>query len=309
MYKYLFGPVPSRRLGMSLGIDLVTHKICSMNCVYCESGLTTNLTIERKEYVPVDKVIKELKHFLLHNPSPDYLTFSGSGEPTLNSGIGRVLKFIKSNYPIPIAVLTNGTLLSNKQVRTELLNADIVIPSLDAVSDSSFRKIDRAFHKINIKEYIQGLVDFRNEFSGKINLEVFILPGYNDNIYNLELLKKAFLRINPDTIQLNTLDRPGTIDNLRSASISELQSIANFWNLQNITIISSSINKKNIVSCREDLETAILETIRRRPCTREDIIIILGKQEKNINKYLVKLEKEHKITTIKQTRGLFYKAN
>ncbi len=309
MYKYLFGPVPSRRLGMSLGVDLVPHKVCSLNCVYCECGRTTNLTIERKEYVPVNDVLKELKHFFNNNPIPEYITFSGAGEPTLNSGIGKVLEFIKSNWPnIPVAVLTNGSLFSQKQVRTELLKADLVLPSLDAASDLTFRKIDRPFHKLNINEYIQGLIDFRKEFKGKIWLEVFILPNFNDNTENLKLLRDAFVKINPDSIQLNSLDRPGTIDNIRAASKAELQQIADFWNLENVEIIASVTERKDIKSYREDTETAILETIARRPCTLDDIQKILGIHINEINKYLGVLEDENKIETIKQERGIFYKS-
>ena len=135
MYKYLFGPVPSRRLGMSLGIDLVPRKVCSLDCVYCEVGKTTKLTLERKEYILFDNVIKELTHYFENNPDPDYITFSGSGEPTLNSRIGDIIKFVKQNRPeIPIAILTNGTLLFDPEVRDELKIADVVLPSLDAAT-------------------------------------------------------------------------------------------------------------------------------------------------------------------------------
>ena len=117
MYKYIFGPVPSRRLGMSLGVDLVPHKVCSLDCVYCECGPTTKLTTDRKEYIPYEKITKELAHYFANNPDPDYITFSGSGEPTLNSRMGDVLEFIKEKKPnVPIAVLTNGTLLSINQL-------------------------------------------------------------------------------------------------------------------------------------------------------------------------------------------------
>jgi len=307
MYNYLFGPVPSRRLGMSLGIDLVPHKVCTLNCIYCECGRTTKLTLERNEYVPYDAVVKELQHYLTNNPVPDYITFSGSGEPTLNSRIGDVLQFIKSNYPnIPVAVLTNGTLFYQKQVRTELLNADVVLPSLDAASDLSFRKINRPFHKLNINEYIQGLVDFRKEYSGKIWLEVLILPGYNDNPEDLQLLKEAFEKIKPDSIQLNTLDRPGTIDGLRTASKHKLQQIVDFWNLDNVEIIAAAPERKKVKSYREDTETAIWETICRRPCTIDDLVKILGLHINEINKYLDVLESENKIESVRQERGLFY---
>lgn len=308
MYKYLFGPVPSRRLGMSLGIDLVPHKVCSLNCIYCECGSTTKLTIDRKEYVPYDIVIKELEHYFRNNTAPDYITFSGSGEPTLNSRIGDVIQFIKHNIPgIPIAVLTNGTLLYQKQVRKELLEADVVLPSLDAASDLTFRKINRPFHGLNINQYIQGLVDFRSEFKGKIWLEVFIIPGYNDNINDLDLLKKAFERINQESIQLNTLDRPGAVSKIRSASREELQHIVNYWQLENVEIVTMSAERRDIKSYREDIETAILETVQRRPCTLDDLAKILGLHINEINKYLDVLKSDGKIDTVRRKSRIFYK--
>jgi len=307
MYKYLFGPVPSRRLGMSLGVDLVPHKVCSLNCIYCECGPTTKLTLDRKEYILYDKVIKELDHYFNNNPAPDYITFSGSGEPTLNSRIGDVLQFIKQKKPdVPVAVLTNGTLFYQKKVRKELLNADIVLPSLDAASDLVFHKINRPFHKLNIQEYIQGLQDFRNEYKGKIWLEVLIIPGYNDSKTELKLLKEAFEKIRPDSIQLNTLDRPGVISDIRAATKEELQQIADYWNLDNVEIIAAVPERKDIKSYREDIETAILETIFRRPCTLNDLAKILGLHINEVNKYLDVLEADHKIKSVRQERGLFY---
>lgn len=307
MYKHLFGPVPSRRLGMSLGVDLIPHKTCTFNCIYCECGPTTNLTTKIEEYVPFNEVIKELKHFFKDNPVPDYITFSGAGEPTLNSRIGEVLEFIKSNWPnTPVAVLTNGSLFSDKKVRAKLLKADLVLPSLDAASELTFHKINRPFHKLKLSEYIQGLVDFRGEFNGKIWLEVLILPGYNDNIRDLELLKKAFERIKPDSVQLNTLDRPGVIKGLKSAGRKKLQEIVDFWDLDNVEIIAAVPERRDIKSYREDVETAILETIVRRPCTLDDLAKILGIHINEINKYLGVLEDEDKIETIQQERGIFY---
>lgn len=309
MYKYLFGPVPSRRLGMSLGVDLVPHKVCSLNCIYCECGRTTNLTTERKEYVPFDEVIKELEHFMNNNPAPDYITFSGSGEPTLNSRIGDVLQYIKSNHPdILVAVLTNGTLFSDKQVRSELLSADVVLPSLDTASDSTFYKINRPFHSININDYVKGLEEFRKEFKGKIWLEVLIIPGYNDNEPDLKLLKKAFIKIMPDSIQLNSLDRPGVIPDIRAAGKNELQYVVDYWKLDNVEIIAAAPKRKDIKSYRKDIETAILETIFRRPCTLEDLEKILGLHKNEINKYLDTIEADNKIEAVRQERGVFYQS-
>ncbi len=307
MYKYLFGPVPSRRLGMSLGVDLVPHKVCSLNCVYCECGRTTKLTTERKEYIPYDGVVQELTDYLSNNPHPDYITFSGSGEPTLNSRIGDVLHFIKTHSKTPVAVLTNGTLFYDKDVRKELLEADVVLPSLDAAEDLAFRKINRPWRELDIPRYIQGLVDFREEYKGQIWLEVLIIPGLNDTKENLQALKTAFLKINPEEIQLNTLDRPGAVENIRAATRKELQEVVDFWNLPQVKIIAAAPDRKKIVSYRDDMESAILETIKRRPCTLEDMHKILGLHINEINKYLDVLEDEKKIISVRENRGLFYR--
>ena len=308
MYKYLFGPVPSRRLGISLGVDLVPKKVCSLNCVYCEVGRTTKLTTERIEYILYDKVTSELEHYFANNPNPDYITFSGSGEPTLNSKIGDVLQFIKQKNPdIPVAVLTNGTLLYDKKVRNELMDANVVLPSLDAATEITFQKINRPAPKLTVEKYVQGLIDFSNEFSGQIWLEVFIIPGYNDNIDDLKALKKAFKDIKPDYIQLNTLDRPGTVADIHAASHEDLKKIVDYWKLDNVEIIAAAPERKNIQSYRKDAETAILGTITRRPCTIDDLVKILGLHINEINKYLDVLEAEGKIEPIRQERGVFYK--
>ena len=194
-----------------------------------------------------------------------------------------------------------------KQVRKKLLGSDVVLPSLDAASDLTFRKINRPFHDININQYVQGLVDFRNEYNGKIWLEIFIIPGYNDNKNDLDLLKKAFERINPDSIQLNTLDRPGTVSKIRSASREQLQHIVDYWQLENVEIVTMSAERRDIKSYRDDIETAILETVQRRPCTLDDLAKILGLHINEINKYIDVLESDGKIETVRQKRGIFYK--
>lgn len=308
MYNYLFGPVPSRRLGMSLGVDLVPKKVCSLDCVYCEVGKTTHLTTDRKEYILYHKVVEELSRYFENNENPDYITFSGFGEPTLNLRIGEILEFIKGQKPeIPVAVLTNGTLFSNPEVRKALKNADLILPSLDAATEKGFRKINRPAKNLNIQEYIEGLIAFRKEFEGKIWLEVLILPGYNNNEEELTALREAILKIQPDSVQLNTLDRPGTETNLRGATREELRSIIHFWGLKNVTIIAASPQRKNIKSYREDAENAILETIERRPCTLQDLSEILGLHQNVVNKYLDVLDAENKIETNRQKRGVFYK--
>lgn len=307
MYKFIFGPVPSRRLGMSLGVDLVPKKVCSLDCVYCEVGKTTKLTLERKEYIKLDTIKEELTHYFKNNPDPEYITFSGSGEPTLNIFIGEVLQFIKQNKPhIPIAVLTNGTMLFDENVRAAIKEANVILPSLDAATESVFKKINRPQNDLKIDKYIQGLIDFRKEFKGAIWLEVFILPGYNDSPHELNELKKAIMKIKPDSIQLNTLDRPGTVPNLRGATRIELERIVRLWDLENLEIIAASPERKNIQAYRNDIETAIIETIARRPCTLDDLAKILGMHINEINKYLDVLDADNKIETIQQERGVFY---
>lgn len=307
MYKYLFGPVPSRRLGMSLGVDLVPKKVCSLDCVYCEVGETTKLTIDRKEYIKFSKVKEELIHYFNNNPDPDYITFSGSGEPTLNVCIGEILQFIKQNKPdIPVAVLTNGTMFFDKNVRDAIKDANVVLPSLDAATENVFQKINRPPKGLTIDKYIQGLIDFRNEFKGEIWLEIFILPGYNDKKEELIELKKTILKIKPNSVQLNTLDRPGTVSNLRGATREEMQGVVDFWKLDNIEIIAASPERKNIQSYRDDAETAIIETISRRPCTLDDLTKILGMHINEINKYLDVLDAEKRIEAVEQERGTFY---
>jgi len=307
MYKHLFGPVPSRRLGMSLGIDLIPKKVCSLNCVYCEVGKTTKLTLDRMEYVKYDQVIAELQQFMSSNPKIDYFTFSGSGEPTLNSRIGDVLRFIKKEYPaVKTAILTNGSLLFDKNLRKELLPADVILPSLDAASQAVFKKIDRPNPALNVETYIQGLIDLRKEYKGEIWLEVLFLKGYNDTKEELDLLKQAILKIQPHSIQLNTLDRPGTVDGLIPLSKNELKAIVDDWQLPNVEIIASPPERSHIESYNGDIETAILETIARRPCTLDDLHNFLGIHVNEINKYLGGLEASGKIKTVHVERGVFY---
>jgi wyosine [tRNA(Phe)-imidazoG37] synthetase (radical SAM superfamily) len=292
---------------MSLGVDLVPKKVCSLDCVYCEVGKTTKLTTQRMEYIPYDKVVGELEHYFKHNPDPDYITFSGSGEPTLNSRLGDVLDYIKQQKPgIPVAVLTNGTLLYDEQVRKELRDADVVLPSLDAASDEAFKKINRPAGDLSINRCIDGLVAFRKEFTGKIWLEIFILPSYNDDDDELLKLKSVIDRIQPDSVQLNTLDRPGTVDGLQAATLQNLERIVNQWGLKQVEIIAAAVQRKTNKAFRNDMESAILETISRRPCTLDDLKEILGLHVNEINKYLDVLEATQKIEAVRQTRGVFY---
>ncbi len=227
--RILFGPIKSRRLGTSLGIDLIPHKTCNLDCVYCECGETTNLTLQREEFVQVEEVIKKLWEYLKKGPHLDHITFSGSGEPTLYRWIDLIINFIKDNFPrYKVAVLTNGTLLSQKEVRSQLKRADVVIPSLDAASEEMYKKINRPHSDLTCHDLISGLMQFRGEHQGKMILETFIVPGANDAEEELELLKGAIKRIKPDLVQLGSLYRWGTEEWVREAEPGEMQRVASY---------------------------------------------------------------------------------
>lgn len=308
-YNHLFGPVPSRRLGLSLGIDPIPYKTCSFDCVYCECGTTTKLTKTRKEYIPVDEIISELGSFLSTNPTLDYITFSGSGEPTLNTGIGRIISFLKKKFPqYKIAVLTNSSLFSDPEVCKELLHADVIMPSLDAVSENIFQKINRPASGINISEIIKGLINFRKEFLGKIWLEIFIIPGINDTDEEIEKLYAVLRKINPDLIQLNSLDRPGTENWVVPADEETLVKIKNRFEDLPVVTISNYQKIETVKSYNFETEDAILATISRRPCTANDLSEILDIHLAELNKYLDALHEKDMIEAVKKPRGLFFRA-
>lgn len=306
--KYLFGPVPSRRLGISLGVDLVPHKVCSLNCVYCEVGKTTNLTIERREYVPIDGVIEELNNYLSQNPELDFITFSGQGEPTLNSGLEKVINFIKSNFPrYKVALITNGTLFWDKNIRNEVQKADVLLPSLDAVDKMTFLKLNRPNKNLQIDQIIEGLITLRKEFKGKIYLEIFFVPGLNDTESELNLLKSTTQKIEPDIMQLNTLDRPGTENWVKPLPRERLEQIVKFFQPLPVEIISNPKARKQIQSFNQNISDQILETIKRRPVTDKDLSHILNLHLNELNKYLSELIDDDKIESIELDRGLFFK--
>ncbi len=244
-YQHIFGPVPSRRLGISLGVDLVYHKVCNLDCVYCECGKF---------------------------PDPDAITFSGSGEPTLHKGIGQVIRFIKGRKPrVRVVVLTNSTLLQDSDVRKDLLDADVVMPSLDAVFQNSFFRINRPHKGLDCDGMVKGLTAFSREFAGELNLEIFIVPGVNDS--KEELL--SFQRV-----------RPGTVDHIVPATREELMRVVQILDRENIQIIAKVKDDLTAKEPKEQgsfsagqLRDMILETIHRRPCTAKDLAMTLHQDQ------------------------------
>ncbi|SCL76714.1 molybdenum cofactor biosynthesis protein A [Methanoculleus chikugoensis] len=304
-YRHLFGPVPSRRLGVSLGVDLVPQKTCAYNCVYCECGRTTDLTCERREYVPTGRVIAELDNFLAKGPDLDYVTFAGSGEPTLHSGIGEIIAFIKDRHPrYRVAVLTGSALLADPDVRAALMRADLVVPSLDAVSEEVFSRINRPSPGITAERVLAGLLDFAREYPGEVWLEVFIVPGINDTEEEIRLLKDAVAAINPHRVQVNTLDRPGTDIRVRPAAPGRLARIAAVLGGE---VIGAACTDRALPPVSGDLAETILATIRRRPCTPGDLAALLGIRPAEVAKHLRVLESGGLIEPVREERGVFYR--
>ncbi|MCK4311111.1 MAG: radical SAM protein, partial [Candidatus Cloacimonetes bacterium] len=254
------------------------------------------------------KVLNELDHFLSQHPTLDFITFSGAGEPTLNSGIGKVISFLKKRYPnFKLALLTNSTLLYNENLRNEINRIDVLLPSLDTVSKETFTKMNRPNSQLDINKIIEGLIKFRKEFNGKIWLEIFIVPEINDTEEELKLLKQTIPKINPEKVQLNTLDRPGTEAWVRFATKERLEQIVDFLKPLPVEIIAKFNSRQQIKSFNKNIENQILETIRRRPCTDKDLVEMLGIHLNELNKYLSELLNKNLIKSEIKERGTFFK--
>jgi len=227
--KYVYGPVKSRRLGLSLGISLTPHKVCVFDCIYCQLGKTPQKTLERKEYVRIDDILVEVNSWISNHPEEaktlNFITLAGSGEPTLNTGIGKLIASLKKITVVFIAVITNSALLSDESVRRQISSADLIVPSIDAVTEDAFEKIDRPCPGIKLRNLIEGLVSLRREFKGKIWLEVMLVKGVNDSLAHSRRLKEVIERINPDKVQLNSPVRATAEQGIEPLDIERLKEI------------------------------------------------------------------------------------
>ena len=290
--SHIFGPVPSRRLGVSLGLDLVRPKTCSFDCIYCQLGSTTLRTVERKEYVPHKEVLEEVRGVLQDGVEPDYFTLSGSGEPTLNSCAGKLLEGIKKMTDIQTAVLTNSSLLHLRKVRKEISQADLVVPSLDAATEAVFRRVNRPHPSIRLSRVLDGLTEFSKCYDGKLWLEVMLVQGYNDDDEQLDALSKAISKIEPEKVQLNTVVRPPAESFAKPISDEKLKEISQILGAETIPEFKGSSKAYSA-----DIEGRIVSLLSRRPCTLSDICAPLGLHTNEVVKYLGKLERAGKITT------------
>ncbi len=295
-YRHLYGPVPSRRLGRSLGIDLVPHKICTYDCIYCQIGNTTEKTLTRKEYVRVKEILEEVRRFLKEETSSiDHLSLSGSGEPTLHSQIRLIIEGIKAITSIPIAVITNGSLLYEEEVRQDLLRADIVLPSLDAVTSEVFTKINRPRPGLSIEKVIEGMVEFRKIYKGQIWLEILFCKGVNDGKKELLEMKKVVDRIQPDRIHLNTVVRPPSERWVLPLDEAEMEKIKDFFG-EEAEIISEFDRHPSSIPER-DIREEILKILKRRPLSISDLSKGMGISQNELDQYIEPLTQEGKIQT------------
>lgn len=302
--RYIFGPVPSRRLGRSLGVDLVPFKTCSYDCIYCQLGRTTSKTIERRQWVPLDDVLAQLEKKLI--AKPDYITLSGSGEPTLYSRLDELIEGIRSMTDIPIAALINGSLLWDLEVRAGLMNADLVIPSLDAGCEAMFRAVNRPQDDISFDRMLEGLIEFRREFQGRYWLEVFLLDGYNAITAEVEKLADCVGLIKPDRVQLNTAIRPPAEDYAAAVQWSDMDQLAEMFNptAEVIADFRGVHQDREFAAGRQ----GVMDLLLRRPCSIEDIADGLGMRRNEVVKHVEELTDQESLEQLLVNGKVYYKA-
>jgi wyosine [tRNA(Phe)-imidazoG37] synthetase (radical SAM superfamily) len=304
MASHVFGPVPSRRLGRSLGVDLIPFKTCTYDCIYCQLGRTTQKTLDREEWVPLDEVLGEVQASL--SSRPDYITLSGSGEPTLYSRLGELIAGIKRMTEVPVAVLTNGSLLSDPEVRAGVAEADLVIPSLDAGDARIFRHVNRPHEDLDFDTMIEGLVALGREHPGSIWLEVFLLAGVTAISAEVETIAGIVRRIGPERVQLNTATRPPAESFAFPVPQDQMERLAVAFgdHAEVIADYRGTHQQGEFAAHRED----VLELLRRRPCTVGDISEGLGLHRNEVVKYVEELTGEGTIVAEDSGGKVYYKA-
>jgi wyosine [tRNA(Phe)-imidazoG37] synthetase (radical SAM superfamily) len=306
--KFLYGPVPSRRLGQSLGVDPIPSKTCNYQCIYCQLGPTNHFTNQRKNYYPKDEILNELKEALLNETTDfDYLTFVGSGEPTLFKDLGDLISFAQQHTSKPICVITNGSLLSNEDVQSALLNVDVVLPTFDAGDKKTFRLINRPHPDILFEKLIDGFIKFRNRYEGQFWAEIMLVKDVNDSPEKLRKIKEKMDLIHPDRIDVNVPIRPP------AEEWTEIPEKSVISSLNEIFIDYNNINFPEIGHFKyysSDFEKELLSIIERHPMRENQILETfsssnLSKDE--IQKKLKIMEQENKIIPIIYQEKKFWK--
>jgi len=301
---YVFGPVPSRRLGRSLGVDLVPFKTCTYDCLYCQLGRTTHKTVDRREWVPLDDVVAELQQRLASRP--DYVTLSGSGEPTLYCRMGDLIDRIRSLTDIPVAVLTNGSLLWQAEVRRQLLDAHLVVPSLDAGDASMFNAVNRPHADIAFDQMLEGLIAFRDAYRGQYWLEVLLLGGHTGVPADARKIAECVGRIRPDRVQLNTVARPPAEDYAVAVPRRRLHELAALFDpvAEVVADFRGVHAEEGFVATRR----AVLELLERRPCSADDIAQGLGIHRNEVAKHVAELLAQGRVERVASPQGTYLRA-
>ncbi len=301
----VFGPVKSRRLGLSLGVDPLGPKVCSFDCLYCEIGPTKIHTLERKIYRPT-AAIEEALRARLGDPSLHFevLTFAGSGEPTLHADLGYLIRVAKGLTDRPVCLLTNSSLLWDKRVREEISFCDLILPSLDAGREETFRRLNRPVAGLSLAKIVEGLCALREEFSGEIWLEIMLVAGINDNEEEIEALVRHVAHIKPHRVQLNTVDRPPAYPSARALPLERLEKIAGFFTPKAEVISREALKKKG--GERMPSEEEIISLLSHRPSPSEEIAVALSYDFQKTLSLLERLVREGKVKTKTYQRRLYY---
>jgi len=302
--RVVYGPVPSRRLGRSLGVDLVPYKICSYDCIYCQIGRTPAPTMERRPYVTTEKVLEDVSARLNQGVAADYITLGGSGEPTLNSNIGEIIRRLKSDTDIAVTVLTNGSTLMLQEVREELLAADVVLPSFDAPDAEVFRQINRPYPEIAFEQMAEGMVRFREEYAGEIWLEIFLVAGLNTGNEAVRGFTSWMDRIRPDKIHLNTAVRPTAESDVQRPSDALLVDIRDMLGERAEIVVPYQGDAAGTGG--ETLREDLLSLLARRPCMLSDIANGLNIHQHEILKYLQPLVDAGEVEMRRTEAGTYY---
>jgi wyosine [tRNA(Phe)-imidazoG37] synthetase (radical SAM superfamily) len=304
MDRHVFGPVPSRRLGFSLGVDPIPRKYCNFDCIYCQVWKTTLIQMERRSFFDRRELVVEVLRHVQKAKEVDVITFSGSGEPTLNQDLGWMIKELKGKTAIPVAVITNGSLLHREDVREDLSPADLVLPSLDAVTEEAFKKINRPHPSISVDHVVKGLQAFRSVYKGKIWLEIMFAKEVNDGPGELKRFREVLKTIAVDKIQLNTITRPAPGEGARPLEASELVRISQM--LGNRCEVIAGFDKRSEALGIDDWVARVLDILERRALTIDDVVKVTGIARGEAEERLKRLEKERRLRTIEQDRLLYY---
>ncbi len=299
----VFGPVPSRRLGLSLGVDLIPPKTCTYDCLYCQVGRTTELSVEPQAYVSVTQVAAEIKKKLI-TTVPDVITLAGSGEPTLHSKIHRVIDAIKEITAIDVVLLTNGSILFKNDVRSRVMGADIIMPTLTSAIAATFNRIHRPHPALCLDKVMEGLKKLRNDYEKKLYLEVVLLAGINDTEKELKALKKAINEISPDKIHLNTVVRPPSDFSAESLDMKKLREILTFFGKKAEIVVSSPVPKGTTEKSAP--ADSLLEMVKRRPLKTEDMASALGLSPEEVEDLVHGLLLKGKIRKQEHSGNIYY---